>query len=154
MTGVVDNKSGFHLEDISHDGHWFADSISVERIAVASFSDLDYRRSRDNSKNYHVFGLGDCKVVSAPEVVTLPTGTTDPLGYYAPRVKLAASYRMPDLLQEKGQQIDLDLAFLLTPYNKDPSHEPGGVLSAARLYPTLTFNIPSAIRKEKSSRMR
>ncbi|GAA2680752.1 hypothetical protein [Nonomuraea recticatena] len=101
MTGVVDKKSGFHLEDISHDGHWFADSISVERIAVASFSDLDYRRSRDNSKNYHVFGLGDCKVVSAPEVVTLPTGTTDPLGYYAPRVKLAASYRMPDLLQEK-----------------------------------------------------
>jgi hypothetical protein len=154
LTGVVDKKAGFGLEDITHDGHWFADSISVERIAVASFSDLDYRRPRDNAENYHVFGLGNCKVLSAPSVVDLPTGTTDPLGYYAPRVKLAATYRMPDLLKEKGQQIDLELAYLLTPYNKDPSHEPGGVLSAARLYPTLTFNIPSTARKEKSSRMR
>lgn len=154
MTGVRDKKTGFSLQEVSHDGHAFAEAISLERIAVASFSDLDWKRPRSSSTNYHIFGLGDCKQIEAPTISVLPTGTTDPLGYYAPRVKLSAKYEKTDLLGEKGQSIVLELAYLLTAYGKDPSHEPGGVISAARIYPTLTFTVPSLTRSKQNPRFR
>jgi hypothetical protein len=31
FTGVKDSKVGFYLQDVSHDDHWFADSIRLER---------------------------------------------------------------------------------------------------------------------------
>jgi hypothetical protein len=147
--GVVDPKVGFALEDVEHDGHALADSIRIERIAVAGFSDNDAYRSRDDLANHHVFGLGDCKEVAAPSLEVLAKGTTDPLGYYAPRLKVAAKYEMPSLVYETDQTMELELAFLFTDYNKDPSHEPGGLIPAARIYPTLTFSIPSVGHKRK-----
>jgi hypothetical protein len=149
FTGAVDSKVGFHLQDISHDGHAFADSIRVERIAVAGFSDNDAYRPRDDLANHHVFGLGDCKEVAAPTLVTLASGAQDPLGYYAPRLKAVAKYEMGNLVYEADQKLEVELAFLFTEYNKDPSHEPGGIVTAARIYPTLTFNIPDVTHKKK-----
>ena len=149
FTGAVDSKVGFCLEDIEHDGHHLADSIRVERIAVAGFSDNDGYRSRDDIANHHVFGLGECKEVKAPTLETLSKGATDPLGYYAPKVKAVAKYEMPNLVYETDQKMELEIAFLFTDYNKDPAHEPGGIVSAARIYPTLSFNIPDVVHKAK-----
>jgi hypothetical protein len=149
FTGRVDSKVGFYLEDITHDGYAFADSIRVERIAVAGFSDNDRYRDRNDIANYHVFGLGDCKEITAPTLVELKSGATDPLGYYAPRLKAVAKYEMRGLVYEADQKLEAELAFLFTDYSKDPSHEPGGIVTAARIYPTLTFNIPGVTHKEK-----
>lgn len=147
FTGSVDAKVGFHLKDITHDGFAFADSIRVERIAVAGFGDNDPRRSRDDIANHHVFGLGDCTEVHPPALVELGPGTRDPLGYYAPRLKAVAKYELPNLVYETDQKFEAELAFLFTAYGKDPSHEPGGIVSAARLYPTFTFTIPDVTHR-------
>jgi hypothetical protein len=149
FTGLVDSKVGFCLEGIEHDGHALGDSIRVERIAVAGFSDNDARRSRYDLGHHHVFGLGDCREVMPPTLVELPRGTTDPRGFYAPRLKVAAKYEMRDLLREADQRMELELGFLFTDYGKDPSHEPGGIVTAARIYPTLTFSIPDVTHTKK-----
>jgi hypothetical protein len=154
FTGAVDSKVGFNLQDIEHDGHAFADSIRVERIAVAGFADNDGYRPRNDLANHHVFGLGDCKEIEAPSLVALKSGTTDPRGHYAPRLKVSARYEMRNLVYETDQKMDIELAFLFTEYSKDPSHEPGGIVTAARIYPTLTFNIPGVTHKKKNRRYR
>jgi hypothetical protein len=95
---------------------------------VAGFSEKDPHRRRDQIYNHHVFGLGDCVEIQAPQMTFPKPGTTDPLGYYAPKLKVSARYKMPKLLHEDDQEMELELAFLFTAYNKDPSHEPGGVI--------------------------
>lgn len=154
FTGVRDAKVGFHLEDVTHDDFAFADSIRVERIAVAGFTDNDGYRVRDDIANHHVFGLGDCTEIEAPTLADLGPGTKDPLGYYAPRLKAYAKYELPHLVFEKDQKFEAELAYLFTAYGKDPSHEPGGIVTAARCYPTFTFTIPDVTHKAQKRRYR
>jgi len=151
--GKLDAKAGFYLADVSHDGHYFAESVRLERIAVAGFSDRGGYRSRDDIANYHVFGLGDATVVAEPTIVNLTKGT-DPLGYYAPKLKVVTKYEMPNLVYETDQKMEIEQAFLFTSYNKDPSHEPGGLLQAGRLYPTFTFRLPDVTHKTKTRQYR
>lgn len=150
FSGQRDKKVGFYLSDISHAGHNFSPSIRLERIAVTSFTNqADWPdKGRGQLASYHVFGLGDCKELAEPKWVDLKKGTTDPLGYYAPRMKVGTTYTLDDVLAQKGQKMELSLSYLLTAYGKDPSHEPGGVVTAARIYPTLTFRFPEVTHKE------
>lgn len=146
-------KVGYYLEDIVHDGHYFADSIRIERVAVAGFSTTSSKYRRDQLSSYQVFGLGDCVEVRAPTLSKLK-GRSDPLGYYSPKLRISAGYEMTSLLGEDDQSIELDTSWLFTPYNKDPSHEPGGIISAARVYPTLTFRIPEVRHKKRRDEYR
>lgn len=145
FTGVRDSVRGFYISDVFHDSHHFASSIRVERVAVTAIA--EGTKPRTDPDNFEFFGLGDCDEIDAPTIVKLAKGTTDPLGYYAPRFKATAKYRRKKLLGEADQTIDFTLEYLFTAYGKDPSHEPGGIISAARVYPTLTFLAPGITQK-------
>jgi len=146
FTGVKDSVRGFYLSEVFHDQHRLASSIRVERVAVTSIA--EGTKPRTDPDNFEFFGLGDCIEVKAPTIVKLPKGTTDPLGYYAPLFKATASYKRKKILGEADQSIEFELAYLFTAYGKDPSHEPGGIISAARVYPTLTFLVPGVTQKQ------
>lgn len=149
FTGVKDPTVGFYLKDLSHDGHFFANSIRLELLAAGGFVDGDAYRPRDDLAQHHVFRLSDCTQTQAPELIELSKKATDPLGYYNPRLKAVAKYELKGLVYETDQKLELELAFLFTAYNKDPSHEPGAVIPAARVYPTLTFNVVGISHKKK-----
>ncbi|MEO8553970.1 MAG: hypothetical protein ABI678_28545, partial [Kofleriaceae bacterium] len=146
FTGVRDSVRGFYISDVFHDHHHFASSIRVERVAVTAIAEKT--KPRTDPDNFELFGLGDCVEVKPPTIVKLAKGTTDPLGYYAPLFKATATYTRKKLLGEADQTIEFELAYLFTAYSKDPSHEPGGIISAARVYPTLTFLSPGITQKK------
>lgn len=138
------------LTDISHDGFFMAKSISIERIGLAAI-DEGYR-SPDDQANYQVISLPQMKCTVEPRVVNLSNvkPTDLPLGYYMPRLKLEAEYEYTGAVYEKDQKIRIQPRFVFTPYSKDPSHEPGGILRAARLYPMVHFELPGEIRAKPS----
>jgi hypothetical protein len=151
--GRRDPTAGFYLSDISHDGHYLAASIRLERIGVAAIGEHSASRKSDPA-NYQVFGLGAATEVAAPTVQRLGEGATDPRGFYAPHFKVSTKYELESLVYESDQKMELELAYLFTRYNKDPSHEPGGIIPAARIYPLLTFKIPGVGHDNRKPRYR
>jgi hypothetical protein len=148
FTGTVESDRGYVLSDLAHDNNDFAVEIALERIGVAGFSPGSPYRSSDDPATYRLFKLGDATQTAKPTITELSTsfGETVPLGYYKPNLKVSTSYTINDVF-ETGQTLELDQTFLFTPYNKDPSHEPTGIIPATRVYPLLRFKTPGPVNK-------
>jgi hypothetical protein len=149
FTGKIDKVSGYHLTDVEHDGFPLAASISIERIGLAGF-DQGYRSPQDQA-NYQVVSLGQMKEIVPPTLVAGAGATTSdlPLGHYTPKFKIESEYEFTGAVYEPDQKIRFRPTFVFTGYSKDPSHEPGGALRAARIYPMLRFSLPAQTRKKK-----
>jgi hypothetical protein len=146
FTGVNNRESGFMLTDISHDGLFMADSISIERIGLAA---IDERaRNPPNQANFQVISLPQMKCTVQPRVVDQSNvkPTDLPLGYYMPRLKVEAEYEYTGAVYEMDQKIRIQPRFVFTSLSKDPSHEPGGILRGARLHPMVHFELDEQTR--------
>jgi hypothetical protein len=149
FTGEIDKVTGYKLTEVDHENFPLAASISIERIGLAGI-DEGYRSPNDQA-NVQVVSLGQMKQTLAPVLVE-GSGVWPgdlPLGHYTPKFKIESEYEFKGAAYEPDQVIRFRPTFVFTGYAKDPSHEPGGVLRAARLYPMLRFTLPSETRKKK-----
>jgi hypothetical protein len=154
FTGERDKVTGYKITDVEHDGFPLAASISIERIGLGGF-DQGYRSPQDQA-NYQVVSIGQMREVVPPTLVEgAGVGTGDlPLGHYTPKFKIESEYELTGAVYEPDQKIRFRPTFVFTGYGKDPSHEPGGSLRAARLYPMLRFSLESQTRKKKDPNYR
>src|SRR5688500_11474143 len=145
FTETINKDDGYFLDVIEHDGIPFINQMLVERVLVS-------RHPKKGRKNVVAFRLAD-DGVSSPVKITRTAGPKltrpgksekGPLGYYNPRLVISLSWEVTGLFDEPKQKLTIDQQFLFTPYAKDPSHEPSGAVSAARIYPLITFRVDSS----------
>lgn len=135
--------SGYVVQQLRHDGHECGRMITVEGIMVAS--QFKPKTAPKQPYKFETFTLGSPRLtrLGDPSVVNLGTKATDPRGYYNPRFAVATKYRITNVFDEPDQELRFEYRLIFTPYSKDPTHEPGGFLKAARVYPTIIFEAPA-----------
>jgi hypothetical protein len=139
---------GYIVQALKHDGISYIFDLAVERILVS-------RHPKAGSKNVVALKLspndtGKPKVkrVSGPDLTHPGAKAKDPLGFYTPRLSVKTVYEVTELFDEPNQRMTIEYELLFTAYGKNPSHEPSGVLSAARIYPVIRFRV-DPVTKDK-----
>jgi hypothetical protein len=128
------DDAGIVLTKVRHADHSFATDMRIVKVYV-------FPGAPDNFGVYHsssyVLGGKAC-----PSVDNLITTEVQPnvslLRPYAPEQQIAATFEGAPAVKG-GQKITFKQTYVFTDYNKSPSHEPGGIIEAARLYPLLRF---------------
>jgi hypothetical protein len=169
MSAITDGSflpqvGGLVLKDIQHDGHNFARDVRL--IAFWVFVDVldgkDEVVKREGAR-YFLRPSGRLTATPLQELVPTPvkfplfgpvdvlSGAVDALNFetffrkglnqtgYGLRVDYAGSPGMFGLQNFEFDSIDLSQIFLFSHYGTSPPHEPGGVLTAARMHPMIKY---------------
>ncbi|MEV0774066.1 hypothetical protein [Nocardia salmonicida] len=131
--------NGMVLHNVTHDGFSMASDIRITRLAIAS-----QPPGRVGPDDLFDYVLGSA-VMPAATPVTFPGGYHRAFPYYQTPTGMSRDYvaKKPWLDGEPNVcTLGLRQQYLFTDYGKDPPHEPGGVLDAARIFPLLTFWLP------------
>jgi len=140
-------KGGLVLQSIRHNKYFLANDVRVARIWVNSEDEV-------NSKNFYL-GTDDFDV-------TDPTSTGEPTSFpfvdvyeikslppfdvfYDAIPGIRAVYKTKNKVFGDNDDKDDDYltitqSYSFTLYKKSPAHEPGGVLTAARIFPLIKFS--------------
>lgn len=156
-TFEIDNWSGFYemtdkgglvIQTVSHLPYRLANDIRLTSIWV--------NPDDENKKQIH---LGDNDFFSIDNKDNYETSseiTSEPPFDKYPKLKgLQAKYTSKKFVYEDDNdkddaKIEITQKFVFTKYDKNPPHEPGGVLTAARLFPLTQFKYTG--KKVKSIR--
>lgn len=123
---------GYVLRNIRQDGFHVAREVRVERVTLCSGG----AKPKEES-----FTLGSARVkLVTPPHDEGPQGS-DPRGFYAPKWALRANYLVEDVFGIKGLSVRFWQRYFFTAYGATPSHEPSGLVPAARFYPILDFAV-------------
>lgn len=128
------DDAGLVLERVRHAEHSFASDLRIAAVHV-------FPAGPDAGGYYTAFRyvLGSPACPSVDGVMTLEVPSTKPLlRPYSPAQQLSASFAAAPT-GPAGTSIALKQTYVFTDYNKSPTHEPGGLIDAARLYPLLRF---------------
>ena len=136
--------AGLVMYDISHDSHYLADDIRVVSIWI--------NPGQENETKLRL-GLADFELFSDLSVRPDPRkpemGVTSSMkppyqfSDYPTVVYAQAVFQSREEIFPGGSKLRVTQTYVLTDYSLTPAHEPGGVLSAARLFPLLEFEFIS-----------
>lgn len=145
------DKGGLVIANVLHSGFHLAKDVRVVRVWInADDPDPAGRKSL-------FLGTADFEVLSrdptylryisfnAPppfDVYTkdAPKGPAGVQAVYRTRAKVFGSPGDPDAKDPDDDYLTIEQSFIFTKYGKDPAHEPGGVLPAARVFPLIKFS--------------
>lgn len=145
---------GLVLRNVRHDRYHLARDIRTARIWVdttppsrPSTNGRDWR----GGKNLQSYILNSEELPASGGVSILGTNASEtrhprpPFAAYETPYGLEASFRSSvDYLSGSLNQVPISVTqrYLFGEYGKNPAHEPGAVLQAARLFPLLRFEFP------------
>ena len=139
-----DADQGVCLMNVSHQGHFFAQDIRLCQIWVNP-GDPDEKRL--------TLGTADFDLVSVNEFPALKQRPPKPFNAYPVVNSLSANYVSKGAIYPGSMRLKIVQHFVFTDYSKDPAHEPGGVLTAARVFPMFHFSFVNGPDPMSSSAM-
>lgn len=125
--------SGLVLSNISHGFYRLARDMRVVAVWVAETAPGDPANPVPPRKLR--LGSASLPLQTSPVIVKMPPLPAD-FGFYRMLTGISATY---EGALDQGSTLNVRQDFEFAPYGKDPPHEPGGVLNAARHLPLLTF---------------
>jgi hypothetical protein len=125
--------SGLVLRNVSHEHYRLARDVRVVAVWISETSPEDPANPTPPKKLR--LGSPALAPISAPVIVRMPAQPAD-FGFYRMLTGVSASYAAS---LGPGSDLSVRQDYEFGPYGKDPPHEPGGVLNAARHLPLLTF---------------
>jgi hypothetical protein len=150
---------GVVLKNVRHQLHMYATDIRVVGLRVAS-SVADGAIGKGTPIR---LGSDACPRVESFDDGAPVLKPDDPLPSPSPRDwRLIRSYPNPQIyapalfrtkgaaLADGSQPLLVSQCYVMTDYGKDPPHEPGALVNAARLYPLLLFRVPAARNSKKA----
>jgi hypothetical protein len=132
---------GYIVQALKHDGISYIFDLALERILVSRHPKAGTKNVVSLELSPKDTGKPKVKRVSGPDVTHPGAKARDPLGFYTPRLAVKTVYEVTELFDEPNQRMTIEYELLFTAYGKNPSHEPSGVLNAARVYPVIRFQV-------------
>src|SRR5687768_2081469 len=137
---------GLVLRNVQHDGYHLANDIRVVRVWIGSD---DPRTSPEAKPKEYLLGSEKFPCLSGPNELSKPNAPVD-FPFYQPAAGLNSLFDTKEPIFGDGtEKLAVIQEYLFTSYGKDPPHEPGHVLDAARLFPLLHFvYLPGKLENE------
>ncbi|GIG63145.1 hypothetical protein Lfu02_75170 [Longispora fulva] len=135
---------GIVLRNVTHQGYGLADDIRLTRVWVGAPPPDDRTAPRTSPARVRSFVPGSAELPAQLPAFPLKPGAYPPGGFgiYPTVGGLAAEFEADTAIPNlRNDRMRLRQTFLFGPLSKDPPHEPGAVLRAARLFPLLTFTV-------------
>jgi hypothetical protein len=128
------DDAGLVLNRVNHASHGFATDMRVVQVYV-------YPGGPDKFGVYqnrpYVLGSTECPATGKIQVDESPTFSL--LRPYRPALPISTTFEAAPPVAGGSQKVAFKQSYVFTEYNKSPSHEPGGLIDAARIYPLLRF---------------
>jgi hypothetical protein len=138
---------GLVLQEVMHDGYYLAKDIRVVRIWVGT---EDPGKSQRGELKDYVLGSQEFPCLADPMILPAPKAPTE-FPFYKPVAGIECRFETAEAVFGKGtEKLKVTQQYLFTAYGKDPPHEPGHVLDAARLFPRLCFDYLPGKSEEKA----
>ena len=137
---------GLILSTVSHQGYPMAHDIRVPRVWVAAPEPRDRSGGPDPvlkaKKRSYVLGSPDLPAKNQPFELIRGGQAPGDFAIYPISGGLGVDYEAETAIPGKRNDIlTINQRYLFGPYSKHPSHEPGSVLRAARIFPLLEFRL-------------
>ncbi len=128
--------AGLVLYDVSHEGHYLADSVRVAAIWINAGTEYEKHLKLGPAD----FELYNDLAKRPDEKADLNPRMRPPYQFadYPTVAYIQAQFITHDALFPSGNKLLVTVRYILTKYSLTPAHEPGGLLSAARLFPLVT----------------
>jgi hypothetical protein len=134
-----ESGGGYVLKDIRHRNWGMAADVRIVRVAVAT-SD-PYKTGETPSS----LTLGTPELPPATVVSESPQQDVQLIEPYTPLLELQSGFETRDpVLNDDVGKLKVLQHYVFTEYSNSPSHEPLGVLTAARFYPLVRFEFSKA----------
>jgi hypothetical protein len=135
---------GYILKDISHLGYPFASDIRVVRVFVADGSPDSHNPEQNYGKateiNCLTLGSQDMEPIQDNDRGAQISDAEKTILPYTPIHSISKSFQTKGGISKTlTQDLRVTQTYLFTNYDNSPSHEPSGLLRAARLYPMVQF---------------
>jgi hypothetical protein len=145
------DEGGLVVGSVMHASYHLAKDIRVVRVWVNEDDpDPKLRKNlRLGKRDFEVLTSDPSYLKYAPFNAPPPfhvytkDGPKEPAGVqavYRTRAKLFGQPGDPDDKDPDDDYLTITQSFIFTKYGKDPAHEPGGVLPAARVFPLIKFS--------------
>jgi hypothetical protein len=138
-------RGGLALGNVMHDHFNLARDIRVTRIRVTSVTgeEVSFRLGAedldvDESDGSYLRWMGFHAPAPFDVYTARGRDARGPAGIQARYVTRTRVFG--DDTDDDDDVLAIEQSFIVTPYGKDPVHEPGGVLEAARLFPLVKFS--------------
>lgn len=128
------DDAGLVLNRVTHASNGFASDMRVVRVFV-------YPGEPDKSGVYQLlpYVLGSAEAPAIGKIEEAESPNIQLLRPYRPAGQVSATFEAAPPVSGGSQKIVLKQSYVFTEYNKSPTHEPGGLIDAARIYPLLRF---------------
>jgi hypothetical protein len=129
------DDAGLVLNHVRHADNSFASDMRIASVYV--FPGAPNQWGVYQNRQY-VLGRNECPSVDGHISLDVPEATSL-IRPYKPAQQLSATFLAAPAVTG-GERITFKQMYVFTDYNKSPTHEPGGLIDAARLYPLLRFD--------------
>ena len=135
FTAELTDSGGLALKDVTHQLYNCTRDLRVVRVWASNSSP---KLAKSYTRNY-VLGSADLPATTKISVTRTPSVSL--IRPYPPSLEVSAKFQTRDpVLSPTGAKLDIEQSYVFTDYSKTPSHEPGGVVTGARLYPLVKFS--------------
>ena len=132
----LNDDTGLVLSEVSHAGFSFATDMRLVKIWVSNASPA----TPNSITREYLLGSPDFAAVT-PSIQEVRNPGVTLIRPYVPslEVKCAFQTKAP-VLGGDSQPLTVEQSYVFTEYSRNPVHEPGAILTAARLYPSVRFS--------------